>query len=270
MVSTAKSRKLVARVSSANFYKNKLCQITERLKGELDQTQSPYLRQEKRVKKSALIVVSTNRGLCGGYNANLLRMSHEHYKKIESNENKCDLYVIGKKGISFYKFLHIPIFKTYTHIDDNLTQIEAERMSLSFMGKFTKKDYDRIDIASTVYYSAGNQKPAILPFLPLQLDSIAQTKLNEKGDHALDLNCIVEPSPKEVIYELIPLFLKTVFYSAFLASLASEQIARRIAMKNATDAGEEMLKSLTRSYNRIRQASITQELAEIVAGADAI
>ena len=281
MVAAAKSKKMVDCFNATRPYQNKLSKLMSILLHAQNTQQgmqmqdkslsSPYLRKSAKIRNLALIVVTANRGLCGGYNSNLLRLAYKHYQKASAEGIACDLHVIGKKGLSYFKFLKLPIKASYLNVDDNLKYPEAEKLVLHFMEAFSQRSYDHVEIVATRYYSAAKQKPVIQTLLPLDLNAVNKSTTAENViDNNTNHNYIFEPDLSRILKHTLPLSIKVNFYSVLLGALASEQILRRIAMKNATDAAEEMLKLLNRSYNRARQASITQELAEIVSGADAL
>ena len=274
MVSTSKSKRLVNRLHAALPYRDKLMQLLGALQSASERETSPYLRQTKPPRKCALLVVSSNRGLCGGYNANVLREAREYYEKQQAQDRPTDLYVIGKKGVAFFRFAGIDIKQSIIDIDDNFKYPQAEKLAEDFICSFMREEYDRVDVASIIYYSAGSQNAGIRPLLPItwqnNKDSKAEANTDKSRTPAKIANYEFSPPPEIIFNEMLPLIVKTGLYSMLLEAMASEQIYRRIAMKNATDAANDMLKNLTRSYNRARQALITQELAEIVAGADAL
>ncbi len=279
MVSTAKSKRLTDRRNAAAPYRSSLLELIACIGKRAQDISSPYLHQPTRIRRSALLVVSANRGLCGGYNSNVLRLAHHYYDQSRQKNIDCDLYVIGKKGVAFFTFLKLPIRESYLHIDDNFRYEEAEDLASYFMQEFSHGTYDQVNIATTVYYSAGQQKPEILSLLPVSLEVNAQseksisnvrTEASQKLHKLHGQDYVFDPNPEMIIGEMLPLAIKTNLYGILLEAITSEYTARRIAMKNASDAASDMLKVLKRSYNRIRQASITQELAEIVAGADAV
>ena len=271
MVSTAKSKKIVDRVTASTPYRKKIVSLLHSLQETGVVYNSPYTEKAPSIKNLALIVISANRGLCGGYNSNVLRLAYERYQKLREEDISCDLFVLGKKGVSFFKFLKIPMKENYTHIEDTFQYEDSETLLMPFLKSFSQKEYDAIEIVSTVYHSSSRQEAELIPFLPFLSESLENKKPdNFSSTSALADNYSFSPDAAIILKKLIPLSIKTKFYNIFLGAMASEQIARRIAMKNATDAAGDMLKNLTRSYNRARQASITQELAEIVAGADAI
>ena len=204
-------------------------------------------------RKCALLIVSANRGLCGGYNANVLREARAYYEKQQTQKLPTDLYVIGKKGAAFFRFLGIDIKQSIIDIDDNFKYAQAEKLAENFMESFIREEYDRIDVVSTIYHSAGSQKPGIRPLLPLawQSDTASgNADANTVQSAALTVanaaNYEFSPQPEMIFNEMLPLIVKTSLYSMLLEAVASEQIYRRIAMKNATDAANDMLKGLTR------------------------
>ena len=289
MVSTAKSKKLVDKIRKASPYKQKLLQTLSELQQEDVRVESPYLQGEEDLKlkgDNALVVVTANRGLCGGYNSSVLKVALLRYNEICSSGKKCSLYVIGKKGISFFQFLNLPIQQGIIDIDDKMDYRKAQNFIYQLMRYFEDGLYSQVDIISTIYHSAASQTAELQRLLPLDISllqssssqrsssqkNILEEEVDEDTGKDISLKKIYafEPDPDTLLKQMIPLAVETHFYGLLLDALASEQIYRRVAMKNATDAGEEMLKLLVRDYNRARQASITQELSEIVAGADAV
>ena len=274
MVATAKSKKLIDKVNEAKPYGDKLRNIMESLATQGGNIDSPYLRVSETPKRIALVVVTANRGLCGGYNTNVLRLARQTYESYKkAGQSEVDVYMVGKKGASFFRFLGLPMHEQITDIDDTFTYDQADQMITALMDDFETGRYDRVEMISTIYYSAGSQKPGVTQLLPVGLgdndsdDGESEATVKSGGAQG---PVIYEPDPATIASEMIPLAIKTTFYRVLLEAVASEQIARRVAMKNATDAAGEMVKQLTRTYNRARQAGITQEILEIVGGAEAV
>ena len=261
MVSTAKSKKASDRVNASQPYARKIQELVSSLSSLSAVVHSPFLRIADKEKTVGLLVITGNRGLCGGYNNNTIKLAKRRIAQLEAEGKKCKVYVVGKKGISAFKYAGIDTEGTFTHIDDKSGFQEAEEFADIFMSAFASEKMDRVEIVSTVYYSSGNQQPEVTPVLPFE----------PKSDGAgISENVMYEPSPAHILESLLPLVVKSAFQKAILEAVCSEHIARRVAMKSATDAATEMGKMLTRTYNRIRQAKITQEISEIVAGADSI
>ncbi|TGK42214.1 ATP synthase F1 subunit gamma [Leptospira andrefontaineae] len=260
MVATAKSKKLSDRVNASHPFSNKIKELVGALASLASVVKSPYLRKPNAIRSAALLVLTANRGLCGGYNSKTIRLARTRIQELKDQGVNVRLFVVGKKGISYFQFAKEKIEKTYTHIDDKSGYKEAEEFADFFLGLFAREEVDSVEIISTVYHSSANQEPEVTKVLPFEA----------QGEANVGSNVLYEPSPADILESLLPLVVKTAFLKAILEANCSEQIAKRVAMKSATDAASEMIKLLTRGYNRIRQAKITQEISEIVAGADSL
>ncbi|PJZ68697.1 ATP synthase F1 subunit gamma [Leptospira perolatii] len=260
MVSTAKSKKLSDRVNASHPFSNKIKELVGSLASLSEVVNSPYLRRPRTTRNVALLVITANRGLCGGYNSNTNRLAKARIQELREKGIGVRLFVVGKKGSSYFRFTGEKIEKSYTHINDKSGYKEAEEFAEFFLELFAKEEVDAVEIVSTVYLSSASQKPAVTKILPFESDAKGNA-----GDSVL-----YEPSPAQILESLLPLVVKTAFLKAILEATCSEELARRVAMKSATDASSDMIKLLTRGYNRIRQAKITQEISEIVAGADSL
>jgi F-type H+-transporting ATPase subunit gamma len=273
MVATAKSKKLVDRVKAAQPYALKLQDIMRSVSDVGDRIDSPYLRTEEHPHSVAVLIVTANRGLCGGYNSNVLKLARAQIQILESEGKRVDVYAIGKKALSYLRFVKIPVKQSWTNFDDNFSYDQVNALAEQFMAAFRNRQYDLIKVISTIYYSAGSQRPGVTQLLPIGLaGAISDKEAKPAADKtpALSGPVIFDPAPEVIAQRILPLAVKTTLYRTLLEAVTSEQIYRRIAMKNATDAAGEMNRLLTRQYNRSRQGGITQELLEIVAGADAI
>lgn len=279
MVATAKSKRLVNRVQAAQPYKEGLLRLMSSLQQEAGKPDSPYLRSCEKPERLALLVVTANRGLCGEYNSSVYGLARQRYEAWRRKGAECHLYVIGKKGIAYFQGLGLPIQQSFTHIDDSLSHQQSRDICSQFMNDFASERYESVEIAATVYYSAGRQEAALLPFLPTALASPEEATGGAVARSAAaggapqkrsGSSFIYDPNADTILKQIVPLALQTNFYGILLEALASEQLYRRLAMKNSTEAAGDMIDQLTRRYNRIRQATITREIAEIVAGADAL
>lgn len=263
LVSTAKSKKAVDRVQAAIPFANKIQELIRSL-AEGSIIHHPLLRQPDKPKKVALLVTTANRGLCGAFNNNVVKLSMNRYEELKKEGVEVNLYIIGKKGVSVFKFNNYEIEETYTHLDDRPTFEQAQEFADLFIKLFSEEKIDGAEIIYTKYFSAGSQRAHVQSVLPLQPESDDEAEAGSAGE------AIFEPSPEAILYSLLPRAVRVMYYRALLDSAASEQIARRIAMKNATDAASDMIKDMTLQYNRARQAKITQEIAEIVSGAESV
>ncbi len=275
LVSAAKSKRMVDRVNAAKPYGEKVNEILISLAALADEISSPLVKPLVDPKKIALLVVTANRGLCGGYNSTILKIARRRLEEHKNAGRTVELHVVGKKGLAYFKFLKVQVDAKYDNIDDTFQYEQAEEIADKFMSDFSRGQIDKVEILSTIYHGASRQKPGVQALLPLKPglvpDEEGEWKKPAGEKHTtLGGTFIYEPGPQDILQGLLPLAVKTMVYRALLDAVASEQIYRRIAMKSATDAAADMIKNLTRTYNRVRQASITQEIAEIVAGADAI
>jgi F-type H+-transporting ATPase subunit gamma len=265
MVATSKLQKTQGRVVASRPYMAALTGLMEKLSGAIEQLGlSPLFERREPVKRVLVLLITANRGLCGGFNANLVKAGRVHLANLEAEGVESVLWVAGKKGISALRFLGVEMANKITDLSDNPSFEEAEAVAAPLLEQFLTGEVDRVDLVYADFQSVARQPPVAQTLLPVGASA-------EDEDAGASLGqFLFEPSPNEILDELGPAFVKNLMYRVLLSSVASEQIARRIAMKNATDNAGEMEKSLTREYNKARQAMITQEIAEIVGGVEAL
>jgi len=262
MISTAKAVVCQKRIEKTQPYGDKLSEILKDLGGaggDAESGEFPLLRVPETSRREALLVVTANRGLCGGYNTNVLKLAEKFIREKNSEGIEVDVYVAGKKGIARFRYLDIETAGKFTQFEDRPTFDEAEEVFEPVMNDFEKGKIDGISLVFTHYESSSRQSPQLRQLLPLAVSE-------EEGGGGKDF--ILEPNPEMILGRLLPLSLKMQFFQVLVEAAASEQIARRIAMKNATDNAEEMAKTYTQLYNRTRQASITQEILEVIGGVE--
>ena len=222
------------------------------------------------LRKTALLVLTSNRGLCGGYNGNVLRMSGAKYRELQANADQPDLYVSGKKGISYFKFMGYPVSGSYTAIGDAPKFAEIEPLAEEFMKQYREGKISGLKIAYMRFISAGQQRPVVIDVLPLAGLAGGAEAGAEPGADKGAVQYDFTPEPQALLEELIPTTVKIAIFQAFIEAAVSEQIARMVAMKAATDNAEKLGKKLTQDYNRARQSQITSELAELMGGVEAL
>jgi F-type H+-transporting ATPase subunit gamma len=259
MVATAKSKVTQDRLKTLLPYSEDLVEMSAGLVGT---STHPLLLPREEVRKVALLVLTSNRGLCGGYNTNINILARDVLAREKEAGREVELHVSGKKGISYFTRRKVPIAQTYTHFEDKPTFAEADALAKPFLKRYMEGDLDRVILVYSRYHSAGDQRPGEVILLPLERDE------GEGGRATVDY--LYEPDPETILEALLPLSVSVGLLKALAESAASEQIARRVAMKLATDNAEDLLKFLTRRYNRARQAQITNELSEIMGGAEAL
>ncbi|MFH1277101.1 MAG: ATP synthase F1 subunit gamma [Candidatus Eisenbacteria bacterium] len=261
LVATSRMKKTQERVTATRPFADKLREILDAVEVGRYAAAFPLLKKRDEVRRVGLLAITSNRGLCGAFNANVIRMTRLVVDEWNGAGLPSELHVVGKKGINALRFRRYAIESARRDITDRPTYAQAAEIARGFMEKFLSGEIDEFRMIYAQYKSISSQPPVQETVLPLALDT--------GGEGSRRADFILEPSPEEILEVLLPRIVENRIYKALLESAAGEQAARRIAMKNATDNADELIRILTRSYNRARQAQITQELAEIVGGADA-
>lgn len=262
MVATSKLKRAQDRLGAARPYSQQLRDVIGRLLNPELAARYALLRQPEETRRAAVLLVSSNRGLAGAFNANLIRAARQLLAELRGGGSAVELHAVGKKGISFFRFLGEPITTARTDIGDRPSAEEAASLVDPLMERFIAGDLDAVYVVHARFNSALSTPPNTLRVLPIEPPSEDEAAAGE--------DYILEPSADEILERILPLYVRNSVYTAVLETAAGEQGARRTAMKNATDNAGEMLQGLTRRYNRARQAAITQEIAEIVGGAAAL
>jgi F-type H+-transporting ATPase subunit gamma len=271
MVSAAKLRRAQEAIVRLRPYADKLQAILESVSDSLkDDDDFIYVKEAKEINKVLIVVITSNRGLCGASNANVFKkavyVAHEEYK-IQLLKNNVDFFVMGRKADEFLRKRKYNVVKTRNDIFDNLTFANASQIASGIMEQFASGEYSRIHLIYNQFKNAAVQILTNEQFLPVKIEE----KLDEEGKILKTFtNYIFEPSKMEMVKELIPKSLKLHLFKALLDSFASEQGARMTAMHKATDNATDMIKQYKLDYNKARQASITNEILEIVGGANAL
>lgn len=267
MVAGVKMKKMQQRLARSKPYEVKINDIIAEIiaSGEID-FNDPLLQEAAESKKALIFHITSNRGLCGSYNSNSIDKTLKLKAQLESEGKEVSLYVVGRKGISYYNFSNTALYKSGINSEDKFNFEEAAKICSELTALFLDKTFDEVYISYTKVFTASSQKPANLRLLPITMDAEAASA---EGT-SLGTDYDFEPDRKKIFSYLLPLYLKVKLFTCFLESAFSEQFLRRVAMKNATDASTEMIRELTVKYNRVRQAKITNEIAEIVGGAAAL
>jgi F-type H+-transporting ATPase subunit gamma len=267
MVSTSKLKRASDRVHAARPFAERLGQVIGRLLDPELRERYPLLRQPEKVRRAAIIVITSNRGLAGAFNTNIIKEARTLLRRLRADGVDVELHLVGKKGVSFFRFQREPIETQRTDITDRPTVEDAISVVDTLREAFERGDLDEVHVVYAQFRSAMSTPPAVNRILPVSAD------LAEKAADAADgqqLSFILSPSADEILNRLLPLYVRNSVYRALVETAAAEHGARRTAMKNATDSAGDMLDALNRTYNRARQAMITQEIAEIVGGAAAL
>jgi len=268
MVSAAKLRRAQDAVTQMRPYANKLREILENLSASLDNSEGTYSKQRE-VKNVLLVVITSNRGLCGGFNANVIKATNQRIKKQYSDCN-VSIMPIGKKASDFFKKSGAKLQgadgeKSLNDLFDNLIFANVAPVAEKVMQLFASEQYDKVEIIYNQFKNAAVQVTMVEQFLPVMPPQIKQTSKQTKTK-----DYIFEPSKQFIVADLIPRSLKTQLFKALLDSYAAEHGARMTSMHKATDNAGALIKELKLAYNKARQAAITNEILEIVGGAEAL
>jgi len=265
LVATSKLKRAQDKVIAARPYARALGEVMGDLYSPELAERFPLLRQPALpLRRVALLLVTSNRGLCGAFNANLIREARRRLAELEGQGAQVDLHLVGKKGIGFFRFAKRAVASQRTDIGDKPTPEHAVELVAPLIAQFEARTHDAVEIVFAQYNSAVSTPPTtlrILPVAPPRADG-------RKGGSSA--NYLLRPSAEAILERLLPLYVRNQVYRALVETAAAEHGARRAAMKSATDNAGEILDILRRTYNRARQALITQELAEIVGGAEAL
>ena len=261
MVATSKLKRATDRVVAARPYAQALTSVIGDLYSPVLAERFPLLRQPERTRTAAVLLLTSNRGLAGAFNANLIKEARSLVRRLEGEGAQVELHVVGRKGIGYFKYVGRSLTSTRTDITDRPTAEDAASLIDGMMEGFSSGRLDAVYVVYAKFNTAISTPPTALRVLPVQ----PPAKVG-----GVQRDYILSPDAESILSELLPLYVRNAVYRALVETVAGEQGARRTAMKNATDNAGEMLTTLRRTFNRARQAQITQEIAEIVGGAAAL
>ena len=264
MVATSKMKRAQDRVVAARPYANALTEVISSLYSSDLAERFPLLRQPGTPRRVALVVLTSNRGLAGGFNANLIKEARVRISELEHAGTQVDVHVIGKKGLGYFKYVGRALASQRIDITDRPTADNAAEIVDQLMHDFITGEIDGVYVTYSKFNSVLSTPPTtdrVLPVTPPQAKA---------GGTGVQRDYLLYPNAEAILSELLPSYVRNSVYRALVETVAGEQSARRTAMKNATDNAGDILNVLRRTYNRARQAQITQEIAEIVGGAAAL
>ena len=272
MVSTSKMKKFQDRLEKSKAFDLKLTGVLNNIFSVKDAEYSdPLLHGSTWPTRVLILEIVGNRGLCGSFNSNIMKKTASFIEDLFIKEGKdSSIYSIGKKGINHYSFIKQNCYKTMPNPDDSLSFKDAANLGQELMSLFLRGEFHEIYVSYSKVVSQSSQKAEIIKLLPLNqlVNSNSIELASVSSDYYYSLNPYnFEPNPNRVFSHLLPLFVKAKIYSSFLETSYSEFFARRVAMKNATDASNDMISDLTVAYNHARQGKITNEILEIIGGA---
>ena len=273
LIATARFKKAMDRAAAATDYTKRITSIVQDIAKSGTDVSHPLLTAHDSVDSMDMLVLTGNRGLCGGYNGSVVRAATLRRSEIKKEIEAGQMRVSGKRGISALRFAGVPIEKTYTEFDDQPSFALVAKIADELIERYVTGKIDRVDVAYTKFLTISKQTVVVetlLPFAP-----IAPAANSAVADDAAKNSGIRDdyeflPSASGILEEVVPASFRARLFKCFLDAAVSEQIARMIAMKSATENAGDIIKSLSRTYNRARQSKITQEIMEIIGGVEAL
>ena len=271
MIATAKFTSALARAKGTQPYTEKIRQLVGEVAAAAGDVDHPLIQgPSEKANRELLLVLVSDRGLCGAYNSNILRRAMEQIRALKRDGTEFDLEVVGKKAIAFFRYARVKVAQRHTQFGDKPGFAEVRRLAEQYMDAFVAGKYDAVRVVYMKFISNSRQTPEMMQLLPLSTPKATEGE-GATGD-AADRSPLYEfsPSSEELLGELLPASVKTALFQAFNDAVVSEHIMRMVAMKAATDNAGSLGKSLKRDYNRARQTQITTELMEVISGAAAL
>jgi F-type H+-transporting ATPase subunit gamma len=267
LIATTRFKKAMDRASEAEPYTEKIAELAADLSASAGDLKHPLLEKRETCKNSLLLVIASNRGLCGGYNASIFREAIARVRQIRQEGGGLHLELSGRRAILYFRHQHIPADKTYTQFEDKPSFDEVEPIANRYIADYVAGRIDRVEVAYMKFYNAARQTPIVETLLPLSAVAPAGGATTQTGPK---VEYEFLPDVQGILDEILPVSFKVRLFQCFLDAAVSEQIARRVAMKAATENADEMIKTYTRMYNRARQSQITKEIAEVIGGVEAL
>jgi len=267
LIATARFKKAMDRASAATSYTRRITQLVSDLTQTGLEVTHPLLEKREKTEKATLLVLTANRGLCGGFNGNLVRAALGRWRELNQEVAQCRLEIAGKRGIGAFKFRGHPADVSFTHFEDKPAFDEVDVLATRYLHEYETGQLDRLDVVFMKFESIARQSVAVETLLPLGSLSSGEQAKAAPGSHT---QYEFLPSPESILEEVVPTSFKVRLFKAFLDSAVSEQIARMVAMKSATENAGELIKDLSMQYNRARQGRITSELMDLIGGVEAL
>jgi F-type H+-transporting ATPase subunit gamma len=265
LISTARFKRAMNRATAATAYTRRITALVGHLAHSGLEVTHPLLLPRSEPKRALLLVLSGNRGLCAGYNGNVVRLGMARFRELRDTISDIRLEVAGKRGISAFRFRKYQPDESFTHFEDKPTFAEVDLLASRYLDAFIRGELDRLDVVYTKFESASRQAATVETLLPL-----GNLEGADEGPTSVDSQYEFLPSAESILDEVVPASFKVKLFKCFLDAAVSEQIARMVAMKAATENADSMISQLSMSYNRARQGQITGELLEIIGGAEAL
>ncbi len=268
LIATARFQKSLSQAVGTRPYTEKITELVQQVSAAGGRVEHPLLSPNPDASKQVLLLLTSNRGLCGGYNANLIRTAVSRIGQDDQSGVATDLEVVGKKGVNYFKFLGRDMHRTFPDMSDTPSFGDVEPIATDFMTRYASGEYTSVQVVYMKFITAARQETEVIQLLPIQGEQ-------PEGDAgavggAGEIQYDFSPEPGALLAELLPVTVKIRLFQCFMDAVVSENVARMVAMKSATDAAEDMGKLLSRQFNRARQSQITMELLDIIGGVEAL
>jgi F-type H+-transporting ATPase subunit gamma len=268
LIATARYKKAMDRATAATAFTRRITQIVTDLAHAGLEVSHPLLEAHDKNERAILLVLTANRGLCGGYNGAVFRTAVARYEELKQLFPHLETEVAGKRGIAAAKFRKVQLAQAYTQFNDQPQFAEVDAIATRYLEAYATQKLDRLDVAYTKFLSSSKQVATVETLLPL--GSLEGAESKEKKERTAESMYEFLPSAKSILEEVVPASFRAKLFKCFLDAAVSEQIARMVAMKSATENASEMIKMLSSNYNRARQGQITGEIMEIIGGVEAL
>jgi F-type H+-transporting ATPase subunit gamma len=269
LIATARFKKAMDRASEADAFTRKIAELAADLAASATNIKHPLLEKRETIKNSVLLVLTSNRGLCGGYNGTILRDATASLRASKAEGIDVQLELSGKRAITYFRFHGQIAPHNYTHFEEKPTFDEVEVLANRYLADYIAGKIDRVEVSYMKFINAARQVAVVETLLPLStIAPEAKKGAPPAPEAAVEYEFM--PTAAEILEEILPVSFKIRLFKCFLDAAVSEQIARRVAMKAATENAGEIIKGLSLQYNRARQAQITKEISEIIGGASAL
>ena len=265
LIATARFKQAMDRAHAASAYTERITRLVADLASSGLELSHPLLKQREKTNHATLLVLSANRGLCGGYNGNVQRAALERLEKLKQEVPSVSLEVSGKRAIAFFKYRSMKWDESFTHFEDKPKFEEVDLLANRYLEGYATGTLDRLDVVYTRFESSSKQYAVVETLLPLSSLGAAPAAGGETQAMYEFL-----PSAESILAEVVPTSFKVKLFKCFLDAAVSEQISRMVAMKSATENADEIIRDLSMSYNRARQSQITGELLEVMGGVEAL
>ena len=273
LIATARFKQAMDRASAATAYTDRITGLVANLSSTGMELSHPLLKSHDQQSSAVQLVLTSNRGLCGGYNGNVLRRVGENRQELTSQFPEVQFEVSGKRGVTYFEHRQIPIEETFLQFEDKPKYEDIEQIADRYLEAYATGKIDRLDVCYTKFLSIARQQATVETLLPLgTLVEADNAKAEKEDSKSVNSDNTIEflPSAETILEEVVPMSFKVKLFKCFLDAAVSEQVARMVAMKSATENADELIRELSMTYNRARQGQITGELLEVMGGVEAL